>query len=205
MPLDADGCDWVAHMQIGEQVRVATTKWRDRPHWSYAGIHLGSDEHGDWIGLPAGTHFARPGKQFEAPAASLTLVPAADLPERGWLAAFHPDQGTWTYPGVAELIEVYVDITTAPVTAAGGVRAVDLDLDIIRARAGRTWIDDEDEFAEHQCTLGYPADLIAQARRSCAWVHDQVSRCHPPYDGATAEQWLQRLAEMTGSGTPAKS
>ncbi|WP_180935649.1 DUF402 domain-containing protein [Nocardioides ungokensis] len=36
------------------------------------------------------------------------------------------------------------------------LRAVDLDLDVVRGRTGRVWIDDEDEFAEHRVRFGYP-------------------------------------------------
>ena len=67
------------------------TKWGDRPHWEFDGVLLGSDEHGDWIGIPAGTadgaprrdvrRAGRPGRPGARPPA-----PAED---RGWLATFH--------------------------------------------------------------------------------------------------------------------
>ena len=31
----------------GTRVRCEMTKWGDRLHWQFEGIHLGSDEHGE--------------------------------------------------------------------------------------------------------------------------------------------------------------
>ena len=45
----------------GDAARVAMTKWVDRPHWEFDATYLGSDAHGDWLGIPAGTAMARPG------------------------------------------------------------------------------------------------------------------------------------------------
>lgn len=180
-------------------MRVQMTKWRTLPHWTYDGLWLGSDEHGDWIGLPAGTHYERPGMAFDAPNDQVTLVPAADLPERGWTAAFHAPCD-WTMPGMATPVEVYVDITTPPRWDGAVVRAVDLDLDVVRAFSGRTWIDDEDEFALHRRTLDYPDVVVAHANLNCEQVHDAVLRHLPPYDGDTAARWLSHLTDITGHG-----
>ena len=46
----------VCHLRSpGDAVRVVMTKWGDRPHWEFDATYLGSDEHGDWIGI-AGRH-----------------------------------------------------------------------------------------------------------------------------------------------------
>ena len=50
--------------QPGDAVRMVMTKWGDHPHWEFDGVLLGSDEHGDWVGIPGGTHMARPGAPF---------------------------------------------------------------------------------------------------------------------------------------------
>ena len=42
------------------------TKWGDRPHWEFDAVLLGSDEHGDWLGIPGGTHMSRPGAAYVA-------------------------------------------------------------------------------------------------------------------------------------------
>ena len=31
------------------------SKWGDRPHWEFDALFLGSDRHGDWLGIPVGT------------------------------------------------------------------------------------------------------------------------------------------------------
>lgn len=174
------------------------TKWRRLPHWVYDGVFLGSDEHGDWIGLPAGTHYERPGAAFDSPNAALTLAPAAGLDERGWVAAFHAPGGTWTMPVMSAPVEVYVDITTPPKWDGATLRAVDLDLDVIRGTSGRVWIDDEDEFAQHRHTLGYPDVVIAHATLNCDRVHDAVASRQAPFDGVVPERWFAALAALTG-------
>ena len=57
---------------------------------------------------------------------------------------------------------------------------------MVRELDGRVWVDDEDEFAEHQVSLGYPSDVIAAARASCDRLVALVGGGHPPYDGSAA-------------------
>ncbi|QCW51495.2 DUF402 domain-containing protein [Nocardioides dongxiaopingii] len=169
----------------GDAVRVEMTKWVDRPHWAFDAQHLGSDAHGDWIGIPAGTTMARPGATFVSSTDQVVLVP----PDAGWVATFHA-------PGYR--VTTYVDITTVPRWDGAVLRAVDLDLDVVRTAEGVTFVDDEDEFAEHQLTHAYPAEVVTAAEESCAWVLAQVRREHPPFDGACADRWLDRLAGRAG-------
>src|SRR5689334_17146100 len=123
--------------QPGDAVRVVMSKWGDRPHWEFEGVLLGRDEHGDWLGFRAGTRMQRPGASYVAPVDQVGLVPAPGPDElRGWLATFHAPRGT---------VHTYVDMTTPPVWDGPTLRAVDLDLDIVRGNAGRVWVDDEDE------------------------------------------------------------
>ena len=77
----------------GDRVRVAMEKWGGRPHWEFDAMLLGDDEHGTWLGLPVGTHFARPGAEFTAGNLQVTLVPLG----RWWVATFHGEgeRGTW--------------------------------------------------------------------------------------------------------------
>jgi protein associated with RNAse G/E len=59
------------------------------------------------------------------------------------------------------------------------VTMIDLDLDVIKRRDGTVFIDDEDEFAEHQVKYAYPADVIATARQTCDWLVQAVSTEEP--------------------------
>ncbi len=169
------------------------TKWGQRPHWEYDAVLLGSDEHGDWLGIPAGTAMARPGATYRAQVDQVTLAPAPDLDERGWTATFH-GHGGHTSGSLEGPVDVYVDITTPPVWDGAVLRAVDLDLDVVRGVSGRVWVDDEDEFAEHRVLYGYPEDVVALAVSSCEHVRTAVETHAAPYDGS-AERWFARLAE----------
>jgi hypothetical protein len=35
-------------------VHVTFRKWPARPHWEFDAVRLGNDEHGVWLGAPAG-------------------------------------------------------------------------------------------------------------------------------------------------------
>jgi hypothetical protein len=179
--------------EVGHAVRVVMTKWGGRPHWEYDAVLLGRDRHGSWIGVRAGSRMTRPGATYEAPSDQVVLVPdpaAGDSPalgDAGWVATFHAVGGP---------VRVYVDITTPPEWSGPVVGAVDLDLDVIRGNAGRVWVDDEDEFAEHRVRFGYPEDVVAAALASCGAVQEAVAAGAAPYDG-TADRWLAVLAART--------
>ncbi|MBB6627112.1 DUF402 domain-containing protein [Nocardioides sp. KIGAM211] len=171
--------------QPGDAVRMVMTKWGDGPHWEFDGVLLGSDEHGDWVGIAGGTFMSRPGAEYVAPADHVTLVPAAGPDrDRGFLATFYA-------PGAA--VQVYVDMTTPPVWDGAVLRAVDLDLDVVRGTTGRVWVDDEDEFADHRVQLGYPDEISRLAMSTCDRVQAAVQASAAPYDGS-ASVWLERLA-----------
>jgi uncharacterized protein len=173
---------------LGDPVRIEMTKWGDLPHWHFPGRWLGSDEHGDWIGIPAGSRMVRPGRDLVSEFDQVGLVPApAPEVEQAFLATFHvPGAETW----------VYVDMTTPPVWDGSVIRAVDLDLDVIRMQNGRVIVDDEDEFAEHRVSLGYPPEIVALAEASRDRVHAAILDEIPPYDG-THRRWQRVLDDLT--------
>lgn len=178
--------------EAGAEVRVVMTKWGDQPHWEFDATYLGSDVHGDWLGIGRGTVMTRPGATYVAPTCQVGLVPPAGPDAaRGWLATFHDVGGP---------VQVYVDITTPPTWDGSTLRAVDLDLDVVRGTTGRVWVDDEDEFAEHRVRLGYPLEVVRAAASSCDAVHAAVAAGTPPYDGpddGTASAWLARVRDLT--------
>lgn len=163
------------------------TKWGDRPHWQFDAVHLGDDEHGTWLGVPTGSHLSRPGLSLDTPVDQVVLVPR----EVGWVATFHA-------PGFK--VATYVDITTPPRWDDATCTAVDLDLDVVRlADDGGVYVDDEDEFADHQVRFGYPPEVVSAAEEACRWVLAAVQQERPPFDGACAGRWLDRLADRAGS------
>ncbi len=159
------------------------SKWGSRPHWEFPALHLGADDHGEWLGVPTGTHMARPGATYTNPVPQVILVPGPNGADdhRAYLATFHA-------PGGA--VSVYVDMTTPPVWDGDVLRSVDLDLDVVRGTAGEVWVDDEDEFANHRVTYGYPDEIVTLASASCARIETLVRTGAAPFDADTSAHWL---------------
>ena len=163
-------------------VRVECRKWPDAPHWEFDALRLGHDAHGTWLGIPRGTLLASPGRAFNAAADHVTLVPR----DAWWLATFYGEDRERPF-------NTYVDIATPAVWHDPAlVRAVDLDLDVVEGTTGRVWVDDEDEFAAHRVSLGYPDDVVEAALESSQAVLAAVQQHQAPYDGSHRE-WLARL------------
>ena len=189
----------------GDPIHVETAKWGDRPHWHRSGVWLGRDDHGEWLGFPRGTHNHRPGFDATPAYAFDSVVDSVLLVQPGvWrLPTFHAP-GIWC--------SLYVDMTTPARWDGAVLRAVDLDLDVIAMSAdgdgvapsgrvvgaGNAFVDDEDEFAAHRISFGYPEDVVASARASA----DDVLRAHragaAPYDGSHL-RWLDVLAGLIPS------
>ncbi|RYB94852.1 DUF402 domain-containing protein [Nocardioides oleivorans] len=182
-------------MEPGAAIRVEMTKWGDRPHWEFDGIYLGADEHGEWLGFPEGTLNRRPGHEFVSSVDAVTLVTAD-----GWYVPTFQAPGIWC--------DVYIDVSTPARWDGDVLRAVDLDLDVIRmspeplespadwmAGPGETFIDDEDEFLEHQAAFGYPADVVAAARSTADGLVPLVRGHAAPYDGSH-QRWLATLNDL---------
>ena len=173
--------------KVGEPLHVAMTKWGERPHWEYDAVRLGTDDLGLWVGTPAGVRHHRPGFEFVSEVATVTLFPR----ERWWAATFHAP-GIWCTAYVDMATPAVLDTATDPAV----VRAVDLDLDVIRRESGEWYVDDEDEFEEHQVLYGYPADVVeaADAARHEVWAEATAGK--GAFDGR-AEEWLGKLRHLT--------
>lgn len=160
------------------------TKWGPSPHWEWDGRFLGSDEHGLWWFAPSGTFCSRPGVAFTEEVPWVSMTPHAG----GFAASFYPSP---------KPVAVYVDMTTPPTwtrTAQGEwtVAMVDLDLDVVLARDGRLYVDDEDEFAEHRVRLGYPPAVVALAERTAREVLAAIEAGREPF-GSVGLAWLRQV------------
>jgi predicted RNA-binding protein associated with RNAse of E/G family len=165
-------------------VYVDFRKWPAKPHWHYCIFPLGEDAHGRWFCLPAGALIQRrPEPPLRHPRTTVVLIPS----EQWWAAS-------WNVPGGR--YELYIDITTPARWAGNTVSMFDLDLDVVRDRHGVTRMLDEDEFAEHQRTFGYPPDIIDGARGSADALHAAVAQRREPFDRAGAA-WLARACERS--------
>lgn len=166
-----------------EQIEVRYTKWGGIEHWHFAMDVLGQDEYGRWFFGRAGMPIQRGSEPAVRQKRDFALL----VPTEGcWTACFNADGD----------LEIYADVTTRPEVSADRVTAVDLDLDVVRFWDGRVAVLDEDEFAEHQVELGYPAELISQARATCDWLVDAVSARAEPF-GQASVAWLARGQQPT--------
>lgn len=166
---------------------MLTRKWPDDPHWEFDAVRLGVDALGHWVGVPKGTWLSKPDKGFTAWADHVVLLPH----DSWWVATIYGND-------LDRPVDFYVDMTTPCTWSEDGseVRCVDLDLDVIQETDGRIWLDDEDEFAVHQLSLGYPAEVIAAAEASAAEVFAAVTAGDPPFDGSAA-RWLAKVREAS--------
>jgi hypothetical protein len=168
-------------LQLGAVVEVRFVKWGDQPHWEMDLRYLGEDEYGLWVGGPKGFHMSRPGMTLDSRTDVAMLVPRG----KPFVASFNgPGHGT---------CDIYVDISTVPVWEGARMQAVDLDLDVVRALDGTVLVDDEDEFAEHQVSYGYPTDVIELAERSCADVMASMSAAAEPW-ATVGHRWVEVAA-----------
>jgi protein associated with RNAse G/E len=79
-----------------------------------------------------------------------------------------------------------------------------MDLDVVRVVGERgTWVDDRDEWEEHSARYGYPSDIMTHLEALALELEQQVRAQHPPFDDATADVWLDRLAAL-GLDRPAE-
>jgi uncharacterized protein len=161
-------------------VEVVFHKYTGVPHRRVTMRRLGVDEHGTWLGAPAGTtvHSDVPGRSYTTHHATIRLVPVGQW----WTAIFFAEPSVW---------DVYCDITTpAKWLHPGAVLMVDLDLDILRIRdGGRAELLDEDEFEANTLTYDYPADVVTRARRAADRLAVDVSSGIEPF-GTAYRSWL---------------
>jgi protein associated with RNAse G/E len=163
-----------------DNVEVRFSKWQGTPATSFAAIWLGRDAHGTWLGMPRGTVVTKKGMSAPVPFPSVMLVPH----HGSWVARFRREHR----------YAVYADVTTAAVLSESSLELVDLDIDVVRFRAtGEVAVKDEDEFAERRETFGYPAEVVATARKTRSYLTRAITTWAEPFDGA-AEPWLSSVA-----------
>jgi hypothetical protein len=166
----------------GERVRVVFRKYDGSLHWHLTLPRLGEDEHGVWVGQPAGGSMRKgSGPPVPLVYAHVGLV----SPQVGWVAWFN---------GPPDRLEVYCDVTTVPVwTSASEVTMIDLDLDVCRLREDKSVrVLDEDEFAEHRLRYGYPDAVVAEATRTAEWLRTALADGTQPFADAY-QPWLARV------------
>lgn len=164
-------------MRAGTGTEINFTKWGGKQHWRYVMEPLGEDEYGAWFGARAGIPTQR---GHEPPTRAecdfVVLAPVAGH----WIATWNADREP----------AIYVDVTTRPIRDERSVRAVDLDLDVIRRRNGKVEVLDEDEFAEHQVLYRYPPDVVTGALRTTGELVRLITARTEPFD-RVGDAWLR--------------
>jgi uncharacterized protein len=163
-------------------IDVSFTKYDGRPHRHTTSRLLGTDEHGTWLGSPAGTivHFIKAGARVANPVPQVRLIPPG-----GWWTAI--------FLGGEPEPRLYCDITTPALwPSPAAVTFIDLDLDVEQFRDGAVTLLDEDEFAENQVLLGYPPDVVAGALAAAEHLMTAVTGAHEPFD-TTYLRWLSQV------------
>ncbi len=167
-----------------ESVTLQFYKYPRTLHWRHDMVLLGEDQHGIWLGAPAGTTIQRgtePEVEWNEPFVQLIQ------PGRPWIPIFNVKP---------RRTEIYVDITTVPERVGPKrIEAVDIDLDVVRLVGGKIEILDEDEFEEHRSKLDYPRWLVDQARATTAEVAVAIENGRPPFDGAHLP-WFRALSQL---------
>jgi hypothetical protein len=169
---------------VADVVRVRYRKYDGTAHRDYPARRLGTDAHGTWLGIDAGTSSVYHGGPSVERIPFVLLVPG----HAWWSAMFNPaPRGS----------EVYCDITT-PARWDGDhtVDLVDLDLDVVRRRrTGLVELLDEDEFAAHRLRFGYPEEVVRAARRAADWLLTALGDGTQPF----ASGYRRFLARVVGT------
>ncbi|MGW2476617.1 DUF402 domain-containing protein [Streptomyces sp. NPDC001665] len=165
------------------EVRVVVRKFDGSLHWHHSMVWLGEDEFGVWLGAPIGTVYSKGGED-EVYATQERRVML--FPRDGWWTAL--------FQAAPAQLDVYCDVTTPSLWPhAGEVTMIDLDLDVCRTRwDGSVFVDDEDEFLDHQKWHGYPSDTIVHARSAADWLSAALRDGAEPF-GSRFRTWLDRV------------
>lgn len=180
----------------GTRLLFRWRKWDGMPHWEHDCLYLGSDAWGDWFGQDSGWRSIRPGRDMAVRSRNVTLVPPTGDYAYTWNS---PPQHTRIY------IDVAWDIAW---TDAGEPAGIDMDLDVVRREPdepyidregvlrhpGDVYIEDRDEWDLHRMEYGYPAEIVSHLEQLALDLEQQVSAGAAPFDEATAQHWLDRLA-----------
>jgi hypothetical protein len=182
---------------VSEAWTLAWRKWDGTPHWQHELEWLGEDDAGTWFGQRKGSTSFRPGMSELVRGDNAWNVVAG----RGWTVRFFRavEGGGWRVAASAVgQVGLYSDIGSAIELDHAGrtITGIDLDLDVIRI-GDRLWLDDEDEFAEHRMTMGYPDDIARRAQQDAASVLELVRESAAPFDGR-AMHWLDEYAASRG-------
>ncbi|WP_106814837.1 DUF402 domain-containing protein [Microbacterium timonense] len=174
----------------GAALQFRWRKWDGGRHWVNDCIYLGSDRWGDWLGQPDGWRNVRPGLELMADGPNVTLLP----PSGDYAMTVH---------GSPRRVRIYIDIAWDIRWEDREPQGIDMDLDVVKAIDGRgLFIDDRDEWDEHRVAYGYPLDIVEKLEALAVDLEARVAAADAPFDDATADAWLARLAQFDAVAPP---
>jgi uncharacterized protein len=138
----------------GTPIRIASTKYDGSLHYEYWGRLI--DQHGGVIRVV--TDEGTPSRSYRGEGLMRAGMTQLFFTDR-WYNVFH------NYAPVGRLgMHWYANIGTPARIEGDTLRWVDLDLDLMHTEARGLFVDDEDEFAEHQVQMAYPREVIERAQ-----------------------------------------
>jgi hypothetical protein len=174
-----------------ERIHVEFRKWDGSLHWHFDTVRLGEDSHGVWLGGHDGTPVRR-GSEPPITSPPFAMV----IPEgRWWTATFNPRLADAPFGYVA-----YIDICTPAVWDDAAVSSTDLDLDVAMRPDGVVELLDEDEFAEHRISMGYPGHVVDHARTAAAAIFKAMASGDEPF-ATVGQEWLGKAIDLRGEAS----
>ena len=142
--------------QIGRPVHVVSTKYDGSPHWEFDSFFVMEDGP-----LLVATNFAGQVLHNKAGEWPTPFDVRNHFWQDRWYNIMRCDK-----PKAGGLEYYYCNVTTPTLYDGENVRYVDLDLDVRVHADGRIELLDEDEFVENSERMGYPPEVIDQARHA---------------------------------------
>jgi hypothetical protein len=157
---------------IGRRIHVCSTKYDGSPHWEFE----------TWYVLEQGP--------------LLVTQEFAGQEYRTWAGPWTTPYDTRSYfwadrwynvmrchlPRGGGLHSWYCNVTTPVLFDGETVRYADLDLDVLVPSAGEPQLLDEAEFLENSARMGYPPEVIDQARRAVDELFELARSRRFPFD-----------------------
>jgi protein associated with RNAse G/E len=152
MTLDPSALPPLDHTAPGTPLRILSTKFDGSPHYEYWGRLI--DQHAGVIRVitDAGT----PTRSYRGEGLMRSRMTQLFFTDR-WYNVFH------NYEPVGRLgMHWYANVGTPARIEGDTLHWVDLDLDLMHTQVRGLFVDDEDEFAEHQVLMSYPPEVVSR-------------------------------------------
>ena len=148
----------------GTPIHIVSTKYDGSPHYDYWGRLI--DEYAGVLRIV--TDEGTPWTGYRGEGRMRSTMTQLFFTDR-WYNVFH------NYRPVGRLgMHWYANIGTPARLEGDTLRWIDLDLDLLQTEVSGLFVDDEDEFEDHQVAMGYPAEMVGQAR---AALEELLSLC----------------------------